>query len=147
MYICLVKHSLWWSVPTFLSYQRTGRLPISATTWHSRAFLIPIWYWDYSNITKLDVAMINLHGISGQMIWLTVLIAPTVAALIHIVDPRKHSYQHILHGDLTDPGQFWSVESLGITSEDELTNSNNFLDAYSKLLIKRLIQCLAPVEG
>ena len=38
------------------------------------------------SITKLDVATINLHGISGQVIPLTVLIVPTIAAPIHTVD-------------------------------------------------------------
>ena len=41
-----------------------------------------------SSITKLDVATINRHGISGQVIPLTVLIVPTAAAPIHTVDQK-----------------------------------------------------------
>ena len=152
-----------------------------------------------SSITKLDVATINLHGISGQVIPLTVLVAPTIAAPIHTVDrkvitnllylaglqlahPISSDEQfsitlligadqywnivedHVIRGNgptvvgsklgyllsgpletttqekivantfhvATQPtpnmGQFWSVESVGITPKDELTNS--FLDTY-----------------
>ena len=48
--------------------------------------------------------MINLHGISGQMIWIIVI-----------------------------------RESLGITSEDEITTSKSFLDAY----IINIVKCLS----
>jgi len=41
-----------------------------------------------SNITKLDVATINLHGFPGQVIPITVLIVPTIAAPIHTVDHK-----------------------------------------------------------
>ncbi|XP_065894502.1 uncharacterized protein [Dysidea avara] len=160
-----------------------------------------------SSITKLDVATINLHGISGQVIPLTVLIVPTIAAPIHTVDhkaivnlpylaglqlahPISSDEQfsitlfigadqywnivedHVIRGngptavgsklgyllsgplETTTQGkivantfhvatqltpnleQFWSVESVGITPKDELTNS--FLDTYITNNVERL---------
>ena len=51
-----------------------------------------------SSITKLDVATIYLHGISGQVIPLTVLIVPTIAAPIHTVDHKEVTHLPYLEG-------------------------------------------------
>ena len=42
-----------------------------------------------SRTSKFDVATINLHGISGQLIPLNVLIVPTIAAPIHTVEQKS----------------------------------------------------------
>ena len=51
-----------------------------------------------SSITKLDVATIYLHGISGLVIPLTFLIVPTIAAPIHTVDHKEITHLPYLEG-------------------------------------------------
>ena len=67
-----------------------------------------------SSITKLDVATIYPHGISGQVILLTILIVPTIAAPIHTVDHKEITHLSYLEGlQLAHP--ISSAEQLSIT--------------------------------
>jgi len=53
---------------------------------------------DTSRTGQFDVATINLHSISGQLIPLTVLIVPTIAAPIHTVDQKSVTNLPYLNG-------------------------------------------------
>ena len=110
-----------------------------------------------SSITKLDVATVNLHGISGQVILLTVLIVPMIVAPIQTVDHSAIINFPYLDGlQLAHPvsleeqfsitlligaDQYWNIVEDHVIKDNGPTAVGSNLDIYSQALWRQ------PLKG
>ena len=58
--------------------------------------------------SKFDVATINLHGVSGQLITLTVIIISTIITPIHTADQKSNSQSSLPQWTVFSSSNFFS---------------------------------------